>query len=329
MVHRNRDPKLHPFERAREYTKAVVATKLEKIFAKPFIGALDGHTDGVYCCTSIRSKNIPFISGACDGEVKVWDLSRRTCAWSAMAHAGFVRGLAPDSKGNTFYSCGEDKMIKQWALEPPKNMEIEPINSIIAPHALTSIDHHWNDNQFATSGDAVCIWDPTRAEPLHTHKWGADSVLSVKFNPAEACLLASTGTDRGVCLYDLRASQPMRKFMLAMRSNMVAWNPREPNYFILANEDHNVYQFDMRNLNTALKIHKDHVGAVMSVAYSPIGREFATGSYDRTIRLFRTTEGRSREIYHTKRMQKVFSVCYSSDAKYVLSGSDDTNIRIW
>ena len=48
-VHRNRDPLLHPFERAREYTKAVVATKLDKIFAKPFIGALDGHTDGVYC----------------------------------------------------------------------------------------------------------------------------------------------------------------------------------------------------------------------------------------------------------------------------------------
>ena len=39
-VHRNRDPALHPFERAREYTKAIVATKLEKIFAKPFIGGM-------------------------------------------------------------------------------------------------------------------------------------------------------------------------------------------------------------------------------------------------------------------------------------------------
>ena len=37
-VHFNRDPALHPFEKAREYTKAIVATKLEKIFAKPFIG---------------------------------------------------------------------------------------------------------------------------------------------------------------------------------------------------------------------------------------------------------------------------------------------------
>eukprot|EP01041_Mallomonas_annulata_P007717 gene7717-15791_t len=327
-VHRNRDPKLHPFERAREYTKAIVATKLDKIFAKPFIGALDGHTDGVHCCTSIRSKNVPFISGACDGEIKVWDLSRRLCAWSAIGHSGFVRGVAPDAQGNTFYSCGDDKLIKQWAIEP-KGTSIEPLNSIIAPHALMSIDHHWIDNQFATCGDAVCVWDGTRSEPLHTYKWGADSILSVKFNPAEACLLASTGADRSVCLYDLRSSQPMRKFMLAMRSNMIAWNPREPFNFILACEDYNVYQFDMRNLEKAAMIHKDHVSAVMAVAFSPTGREFVSGGYDKTIRIFRSYEGRSREVYHTKRMQKVFSVSYSSDAKFILSGSDDTNIRIW
>ena len=40
-------------------------------------------------------------------------------------------------------------------------------------------------------------------------------------------------------------------------------------------------------------------------------------------------EGRSRDVYHTKRMQRVFSVKFSSDANYVISGSDDTNIRIW
>jgi DDB1- and CUL4-associated factor 13 len=39
-VHRNRDPSLHPFERAREYTKALVSTKLEKMFAKPFVGGM-------------------------------------------------------------------------------------------------------------------------------------------------------------------------------------------------------------------------------------------------------------------------------------------------
>jgi len=42
----------------------------------------------------------------------------------------------------------------------------------------------------------------------------------------------------------------------------------------------------------------------MSVDYSPTGREFASGSYDRTVRIFAENEGTSREVYHTKRMQR-------------------------
>jgi DDB1- and CUL4-associated factor 13 len=37
-VFRNLDPALHPFEKAREYTRALQATKLDKVFAKPFLG---------------------------------------------------------------------------------------------------------------------------------------------------------------------------------------------------------------------------------------------------------------------------------------------------
>ena len=45
--------------------------------------------------------------------------------------------------------------------------------------------------------------------------------------------------------------------------------------------------------------------------------------------MFKYDSGRSFDVYHTKRMQHVFSVAYSTDSKYILSGSDDTNIRIW
>lgn len=66
----------------------------------------------------------------------------------------------------------------------------------------------------------------------------------------------------------------------------------------------------------ALMIHKDHVSAVMDVSFSPTGQEFASGSYDRTVRVFPHRAGRSREVYHTKRMQRVFCVNFSADARY-------------
>jgi WD repeat and SOF domain-containing protein 1 len=153
-------------------------------------------------------------------------------------------------------------------------------------------------------------------------------------------------------LYDVRAKTPLRKMLLRNLSNAVSWNPMEafnftlvrtlgPShgarrgctdacfYVVQANEDNNCYTYDMRRLDSALCIHKDHLGPVLSVDYSPTGREFATGSYDQSVRIFANSAGRSREVYHAKRMQKVFVVRYSRDARYIVSGSDDFNLRVW
>ena len=40
--HRNLDPLAHPQARAREYVRAVTAAKLDRMFAKPFVGELRG-----------------------------------------------------------------------------------------------------------------------------------------------------------------------------------------------------------------------------------------------------------------------------------------------
>lgn len=67
----------------------------------------------------------------------------------------------------------------------------------------------------------------------------------------------------------------------------------------------------------------------MSADWAPTGREFVSGSYDRTVRLWTAGEGKARDTYHTKRMQRVFTSLYTLDSRYVLSGSDDSNLRIW
>ncbi|CEG41590.1 glycoside hydrolase [Plasmopara halstedii] len=330
-VFRNYDPALHPFERPREYIRALNAVKLERMFAKPFVGALDGHCDGVTALATNPKSLVAFVSGAADGEVRVWDLPRRKCVWNVYGHRGFVRGLAVAVDGNSFYSCSEDKTVKQWALRIKEEDEgvPTPLTTFTSKEPFLGIDHHWSENIFATCGSKVQVWDPSRSTPTHEFAWGADSITSVHFNPAEASLLASTGSDRNITLYDIRLASSMRKIVMEMRSNALAWNPMEPMNFTVANEDHNLYTFDMRQMTRAMKVHKDHVSAVMDVAYSPTGREFVAGSYDRTIRIFNVRSAKSREVYHTQRMQRIFSVKFSADSNFVLSGSDDTNIRIW
>merc|ERR1719295_1843548 len=99
--------------------------------------------------------------------------------------------------------------------------------------------------------------------------------------------------------------------------------------FTAANEDYNLYSFDLRKLNRPVNVHMDHVSAVTDLDYSPTGREFVSGSYDKTLRIFATGEGRSREVYHTKRMQRLTNVLWSNDDRYIVSGSDEMCLRLW
>ncbi|XP_078665363.1 DDB1- and CUL4-associated factor 13-like isoform X2 [Branchiostoma floridae x Branchiostoma belcheri] len=327
---RNYDPALHPFEAAREYTRALNATKLERVFAKPFIGALDGHRDGVNCMAKHPGSLSTLLTGACDGEIKIWNLASRDCRRTIQAHTGFVRGMCVTPDHGNVLSIGDDKTIKMWSLTSPEaGEEEEPVQTILGKSIFTGIDHHWKDATFATCGQTVDIWDHARAEPLRSFSWGVDSLNCVRFNPIEKHYLASCAADRSIILYDTRGSSPLRKVILNMRSNVLAWNPMEAFVFTVANEDHNLYSFDIRRLTSPFNIHMDHVNAVLDLDYSPTGREFVSGSFDKTIRIFPLEKGRSREVYHTKRMQRVFCIKWSLDNKYILSGSDETNVRIW
>jgi len=364
---RNLNPQYHPMQRAREYTRAVTAAKMDRMFAKPLIGNLGhGHRDAVTVTAISRKSLVPLVSGAADGQVQLWDLASRKSVATINAHTRVVTGVCFSVSGQEFYSCSDDGIVKKWSIHANEEQETDdleeakassvfsrrgakttttidssleegyrhgPLASWRTSGSFKSIDHHWFDPQFATASDeAVQIWTPDRSLALQTHTdlWGSqDTVNTVRYNPSERSLLAHCSADRGIGLFDTRTGVALKKTVLRMRSNDLEWNPMEPMNFAVANDDYNAYTFDMRKLDEPLRIFKGHTSAVMSLSWSPTGKEFVTGSYDRTLRIFPVNGGTSRDIYHTKRMQRVFSVNYSMDHKFIVSGSDDSNLRLW
>ncbi|KAI5967327.1 sof1 [Candida margitis] len=338
---RNLNPALHPFERAREYSRALQATKLERMFAQPFIGQLgDGHRDGVYVLAKNYHSTNQFASGSGDGVIKYWNLTSRQETASFRAHYGMCTGLVITPK-NQMLSCGDDKSIKLWSVDSEDfdksvqedeiytNKDQGLVKTFIGEHAFKGIDHHREDPVFVTGGAQIQLWDMNRSKYISNLSWGADNVNTVKFNQTETNIIASTGSDNSIVLYDVRTNVPVQRAVTNFRNNCISWNPLEAFNFVSGNEDHNAYLWDMRNMKKSINIYKDHVAAVMDVDFSPTGEEIVTGSYDKTIRIFNSRSGHSRDIYHTKRMQHVFCTKFSTDARYILSGSDDTNVRIW
>jgi len=329
-VPRNYNPDLHPFEGLREYTRALNAVKLDKVFAKPFVGSLDGHHEGISCVGKHPQQLSVIASGAFDGELKYWHLPTRKCIRTIQAHEGYIRGLVFTNDGGRCITVGDDKTIKTWKNETPGLGEPDlPVNTIVSKGMISGISHSQKGDIFATCGEACQLWEETRNEPIKTFQWGVDTIYTIAFNPIETNILGTCSNDRSITLYDTRNAGPVRKLVLSMRTNQIAWNPMESYIFTAANEDYNLYTFDTRMMMSAATVHKDHISAVISVDYSPTGLEFVSGSYDRTVRIFEANKSTSREVYHTKRMQRLTAVSWSLDNKYVLSASDEMNIRIW
>jgi len=83
---------------------------------------------------------------------------------------------------------------------------------------LNNISHNYFNDQFVSSGETIQLWNYNRSQPISRIEWGADSVLAVKYNPSEENIIASTGIDRSIVLYDLRQSNPIKKIELSNKA---------------------------------------------------------------------------------------------------------------
>ena len=147
------------------------------------------------------------------------------------------------------------------------------------------------------------LWSYERSTPTQTFEtWDCDTVTKVRFNPSETNVLASVCNDRSLIFYDIRGKTALNKVYLKNKSAALCWNPQEPMNIVIGNENARCYTFDMRKLSEPKMIHKDHFSAILDIDFAPTGKEFATASFDKTIRIFPYNDGRSREVYHTKRM---------------------------
>ncbi|VWU50809.1 protein SOF1, putative [Hepatocystis sp. ex Piliocolobus tephrosceles] len=341
---------IHLFQREIEYKRALNATKMDKIFAKPLVKCLDGHDDSIRCLCVSNTNLSDLYSGSCNGYINVWNILNSKLMRKIKAHDGFVRGLCISYDEKILFSCGDDKYIKQWVIDKNKNLheldeeditqqnvysidylkeEIVPKKVYTCKNVPNSIDKHFTDPLIVSGSQSLDVWDYNRNNAIASFDYNNEYIYYVKFNYAQKNLVGLTLSDNSVGLVDIRTKTPIKKIFLKYRSNSLSWNNMNPKHFIVANEDSNLYTFDIRFLKKAYFVHEGFVNAVLDVDYSPIGDKFVACSYDKTVRLFNSDNPKSYDVYHTRRMQRVLCCKYTLDSKYVISGSSDMCLRVW
>ncbi|RNF16463.1 Sof1-like protein [Trypanosoma conorhini] len=332
-VNRNFDTKYNPMAKQTEFTRAIRAAKLDRMFAKPFVGALPGHQDTIQSLAVDYTSLSTVVSGAFDGGMIVWDIFTKRPKAIIDAHRHSVDGLVISTDGVACFSASRDKVVKMWDLDfSSDDAKVEPLAEYLGDFPFSSIDHHFQKSLFVTSSDVVQLWDVNRTQPIQRFSWGDDTVSCCRFNKVETDLVACCMSDRGVFIYDSRTQASHSKIILEMCCTSLAWNPMDPNTFVTGSDDRNCYLFDVRVPGRPKSVFQGHINGVTSVDFCPTGKKFVAGSLDSTLRMWdihQTTKSNSIEMYHTKRMAKVFSVKWSPDSSYIYSGSEDAILRVW
>ncbi|MFT5465712.1 MAG: WD40 repeat protein [Verrucomicrobiales bacterium] len=115
------------------------------------------------------------------------------------------------------------------------------------------------------------------------------------------------------------------QFLPASPVYSVAWNQR--NLIAVGTGPGDIWIADIE-LEAVIRVLKGHSGSVLSVAWSADGQRLASGSNDKTVRIW-NPDSASQLAELKGHSDYVRSVAWSADGQRLASGSDDNTVRIW
>ncbi|MBW4492501.1 MAG: AAA-like domain-containing protein [Oscillatoria princeps RMCB-10] len=288
---------------------------------------LKGHKDWV---TSVCfSPNGKFLAtGSYDGTVRLWDLSGNPLA--IREHPEPITSLCFCRDGRFLAIGFDDGTARLW------NMSGKQITVKGHQDTLWSVCISPN-RRFLATGSAdrtVRLWDLS-GNLIIELKGHQDEVWSVCFSP-DSQLVASASSDRTVRVWDL-SGNPMAEFKGHQGPVWSVCFSPDGRFLATGSRDRTAQLWKLPPLNKGgqggsasgnqmTAILTGHQDAVTSVCFSPDGRFLATGSLDRTARLWDLS---AKQIVLRGHRGPVESVCFSPDSQSVATASDDRTVRLW
>ncbi|HIK28453.1 MAG: hypothetical protein N3E45_00455 [Oscillatoriaceae bacterium SKW80] len=256
------------------------------------------------------------------------------CIHTLRGHSSAVTCLCISPDGKKLAS-GSYQEIKLWNLETAEAIKTLEVKS--EAMAVSSLAIAPSGDILACANGNVEIWHLESGElirTIETSSWASSIAISL-----DGRILVSTGEDPvdetgSLQIWNLVTGELLWEFEEA--SNCVAISPDGQ---ILASGGKQVDEIEdfeetgliqVRHLDTGEILYSltEHSGKVYSVAISPDGQILASGSQERTVKLWNLKTGKLLRTL-TGHSLTVHSVAISPDGKFLASGSADKTIRVW
>jgi WD40 repeat protein/serine/threonine protein kinase len=297
--------------------------------------ALPGEDRGAAAWTFVRelqghSRSISGMRFLPDGRRLVSASGDRTCAqWDVasgqelrdlvLKHADWVSSLDISADGTLAVTTCDDGQARLWRLA-----DATQLAAIAAPQGAFNAVAFSPDGQtvaLTSTGDRmVRIWNVSdrRAEAGAEAGVGVRSAASPQVN-ARMRPIAQPPT----------GAQPALAPLLDLTQVGLLWSatfaPDGRHILTIGGNDAQLWNMESRRSVVRLSPH----GAVASADISPDGRLAATGSWDRSVKLWDTASGRAIRKLEGGHRGFINSVEFSPDGRELLTASDDATARIW
>jgi WD40 repeat protein len=230
---------------------------------------LSGHAAAV-TAVAFSPDGATLATGSLDDSIRLWRVSDGAVLRTLLGHGDFVNSVAFSPDGKMLASAGDDQTIKLWRVADGAEMK-----TLTGHQDYVFCVAFSPDGQRLASGGGmrdrtVRLWRVSDGSLERSWEASAKAVKSVAFSPDGATLASGGGRmDHSIGLWQVNQGTLLRKITgIALVLPAVA-----PRYGA-----------------GPIQI-TGHSGSVLSVAFSPDGTTLATGSIDKTLRMWRVADG--------------------------------------